>query len=461
MRIHAPLPSMRPTCVEGPSMAGPSRARQGLLGVAATALVLSACAAPRAPALDVPLSPANTATHVLLADFESQAALTGERVVVPHPDRPRVPGSHVEARVSSRDKPGDALTMQWKDAWYASLRVELARPADLRPYLAGGALEFDLDAIDMAHSGLTFVTSCGPGCSRKLEWVAPSRAIAGKGWQHMVVPMRCFEHAGDAFDTVSQVFQLDSSGTGEAAIANVRFVEHAAGGLACPDYRTESVTPHPLEQVWSMDGWIPRHEDKLAIIRSAAAAHRPIDLVFIGDSITEHWEKDGRAVWARDYAKYNALDLGFGGDQTENVLWRLQHGEIDGFRPKVAVVMIGTNNTGNRQEDPRTTAAGIRRILDEIRSRQPDTRILLLAVFPRDERPSSPLRRLNDRVNAIISGYADGRHIFFLDIGAALTNADGTLSPDVMPDLLHPDEKGYDIWARQMEPTLLQLLARP
>jgi lysophospholipase L1-like esterase len=464
MPMHAWLPSIPPPCVDGPSLALLSRTRRGLLAAVSTALVLSACAAPGAsvgPVLDVPLSPANAATHVLLADFESQAALTGERVVIPTPAQPKVPGSHVQAWVSSKDKPGDALTIQWKDAWYASLRLELAQPADLRPFLSEGALELDLDATDMAHAGLTFATSCGPDCSRKLSWVVASRAIAGKGWQHLVVPMRCFAHAGDAFDAVSQVFQLDSSGTGEAAIANVRFVAHAAGGLACPDYRTESVTPRPLEQVWSMDGWIPRHEAKLASISEAAAAKRPIDLVFIGDSITEHWERDGKAVWARHYAKYNALDLGFGGDHTENVLWRLQHGEIDGFRPKVAVVMIGTNNTGDRQEDPRTTAAGIRRILDEIRARQPETRILLLAVFPRDQQPTSALRRLNDRVNAIISGDADGRHIFFLDIGAALTNADGTLSRDVMPDLLHPDDKGYDIWATQMEPTLLQLLARP
>jgi lysophospholipase L1-like esterase len=302
---------------------------------------------------------------------------------------------------------------------------------------------------------------CGPDCERKLPWVVPSRALAGKGWRHLSIPMHCFVHEGDDFGAVTQAFRLDSSGTGEAAIANLRFVRHAAGGIACPDYRTESVTPHPLEQVWSMDWWIPRHEDKLAKVRELAAARQPVDLVFIGDSITHNWEKDGKAVWARHYAQYNALDLGFGGDHTENVLWRLEHGEIDGIRPKVAVVMIGTNNTGDRLEDPRSTAAGIRRILDEIRHRQPDTRILLLAVFPRDEQPTSALRRLNDRVNAIISGYADGEHVFFLDMARYLTNADGTLSRDVMPDLLHPNEKGYEIWARQMEPTLLQLLARP
>jgi beta-glucosidase len=120
--------------------------------------------------------------------------------------------------------------------------------------------------------------------------------------------------------------------------------------------------------------------------------------------------------------------------------------------------MIGTNNTGDRQEDPKTTAAGIRRLVAEIRARQPQARILMLAIFPRDEKPDSPLRRLNDRVNAIIAGDADDSHVFFLDIGRALTNADGTLSKDVMPDLLHPSGKGYALWAENLEPTLQKLM---
>ena len=158
-----------------PTMAPLFRGRRGLRAAVSAALVLSACAAPHppegssAPALDVPLSPANGATHVLLADFENQAALTGERVVLERPARPNVPGGHAQVRVSSKDQPGDALTMQWQDAWYASLRVELAKPADLRPYLAEGALEFDLAAIDMAHASLTFATTCGPDCTRKLQ----------------------------------------------------------------------------------------------------------------------------------------------------------------------------------------------------------------------------------------------------------------------------------------------------
>ena len=415
--------------------------------------------------MGVPDARQGTTWNVTLSDFEAHVALTNGVAVVPRNATPRVPASHVEAHVSGKRLQRDALTMKWNDAWYASLRFEASRPVDLRPYLAEGTLEFDLDVLDMAKGGLTFVVGCGPDCGRKLPWVVPSRALAGKGWQHLAIPLRCFVRSGDDFSAVTQAFALDSSGTGEAAIANLRFVRHAAGTTACPDYRSESVVAKPLEQVWAMDWWIPRHQQKLAEIAALRAAHVEPELVFVGDSITHNWEKDGQGVWAANYAKYHALDLGFGGDHTENVLWRLQHGELDGYRAKVVVLMIGTNNTGDRAEDPRTTAAGVRRLLDEIRQRQPAAKVLLLAVFPRDEKPDSPLRRINDRLNQILATFADERDVFFLDIDDALMNKDGTLSRDLMPDLLHPNAQGYSIWADQMNPTLARLLesspARP
>ncbi len=396
--------------------------------------------------------------NVVLADFDSNLLLAGDSVVLPRVDKPHGENNHVEAHVSGMKTKHDALTMKWSDAWYASLRFDAAQPVDLRPFLADGAVEFDLDAVDMAKAGLTFVVGCGADCGRKLPYVVPSRALTGKGWQHLAIPMRCFAQDGDDFSRVTRAFTLDSSGTGEAAIANLRFVRRANGNVPCPDYRTQSVSPTPLEQVWSMDWWIPRHEQKLAEIAALRAAGVQPDVVFIGDSITHNWEKDGQAVWAANYAKYHALDLGFGGDHTENVLWRLQHGELDGYRTRVVVMMIGTNNTGDRMEDPATTAAGVRRLVDELRQRQPGAKILLLAVFPRDEKPDSPLRRINDRLNQALATFADDRDVFFLDIGATLTNPDGTLSRDVMPDLLHPNDKGYAIWAGQMNPTLQRLL---
>jgi beta-glucosidase len=351
-----------------------------------------------------------------------------------------------------------ALTLQWNDAWFATLRFEGGAGLDLRPYTAGGTLEFDINALDLERGGIYFAISCGAECHRKLPFVLPGKALQGKGWQHLSFSMACFARADDDFSKVPMPFSLEANGSGQVALANIRFVKGGMPNTGCPDYRTVPVTPEPLSHSWSLAFWIPRHEKKLEENRLLLAAGSKPRLVFIGDSITEGWEKAGQPVWQRYYAKHEAVALGFGGDHTENVLWRLRHGEVDGLSPKVAVLMIGTNNTGDRNDDPQATAAGVKAIVDELRSRLPHTRILLLAIFPREEQPTGFLRRLNERVNAIISGYADGRHVFFANINAAFLNADGTLSREVMPDLLHPQEKGYEIWARSMDPMLKKLL---
>jgi lysophospholipase L1-like esterase len=355
------------------------------------------------------------------------------------------------------DKQG-ALTLQWQDTWSTALRFEGGAPLDLRPYAAGGTLEFDFNALDLAQGGVYFAMRCGPECYRKVNYVMPGRALQGKGWQHLSFPMACFVRAGDDFSKVAMPFSLEGNGSGQVALANIRFVRSGTPNASCPDYRTESVTPDTLNHAWSLGWWLPRHEQKLEENRKLRAAGRKPKLVFIGDSITEGWEKAGQPVWQRHYAKYDAVALGFSGDHTENVLWRLQHGEVDGLAPKVAVLMIGTNNTGDRNDDPKATAAGVKAIIDELRRRLPQTKVLLLAVFPREEQPTAFLRRLNEEVNSIIAGYADGRHVFFANINASLLNADGTLSRDIMPDMLHPEEKGYEIWARSMEPVLQKLL---
>jgi beta-glucosidase len=433
----------------------------GVLAAAALT-ALTACTAtpvqPEALALfDGGLHPS---LQVSVAGWQDEIGMRGAAVTVPKPANPDMPGSRVSASRSSKVGSDDALTLKWNDAWFASLRLVADKPMDLRSWLPDGTLEFDINAKDMAKGGLTFAMGCGKDCGRKLPYVLPSRALQGKGWQHLSFALQCFARDGNDFSAVTQPFVVDSSGSGELALANVRIVRGGKPNAACPDYRTESVTPVPLTQVWALEWWMPRHEQKLREARELKQAARAPQLVFVGDSITQGWENAGKAVWQRHYAKYNALDLGFGGDHTENVLWRLQHGEVDGLAPKVAVLMIGTNNTGDRQEDPVTTAAGIKRLVEELRTRLPNTKVLLLAVFPRDEKPSSTLRQLNNRVNALIAGHADGRSVFFLDINHALMNPDGTLSKDVLPDLLHLSEKGYGLWAQAMNPTLQKLLSQ-
>jgi beta-glucosidase len=152
------------------------------------------------------------------------------------------------------------------------------------------------------------------------------------------------------------------------------------------------------------------------------------------------------------------VNLGFNDDRTEHVLWRLEHGEIEGIAPKLAVVMIGTNNTGARHDLAEETTAGIQAILTTLRKGLPGTKILLLGVFPRSPSADDPLRRLNDAINDRLRAYADNRHIFFLDLSRQFLDDRGRLSQDLMPDYLHPSERGYQVWADGMEDEIRKLL---
>jgi len=214
------------------------------------------------------------------------------------------------------------------------------------------------------------------------------------------------------------------------------------------DARSRSpVTPVPLNEAW----WQQRHESMNARVKKGN-----VDLIFIGDSITHGWEGGGRQVWKNYYAPRNAVNLGINADQTGHVLWRLDHGNIDGISPKLAVIMIGTNNSDCNT--PEQIAAGIKAIVDKLQRKLPETKILLLAIFPRGADNNDHLRQVNTQTNQIIAKLADGKKVFYLDIGPKFLQADGTLGRDVMPDLLHPNTKGYEIWAQAVEPMVAKLM---
>jgi lysophospholipase L1-like esterase len=403
-----------------------------------------------AQSLDLDIGRPAKGWQIAVTDFEGEAKLVGDRVTVPKPANPRVPDSHVAA---SRSDDG-ALTLQFSNSWIAQARWQDGPPLDLRPYLAEGTVEFDLNVFDLAHGGMKFKLGCGKDCERKIPFLFAGRELIGKGRQHLSFALKCFWREADDFSAVNVPFALEGTGSGELQITHLRINKKGKATTACPDYRTQSITPERLQESWAVDWWLPRHEAKLAEIRAHREAGRHIDLVFLGDSITQGWENEGKAAWAENFAQYNAVALGFGGDRTENLLWRLQHGELDGMAPKAVVVMIGTNNTGERLEDPALTVAGIQKNLDEIRKRQPQAKVLLLALFPRGEKPDDVTRRHNDRINALLPALADGRQVVFLDIGRALANPDGTLSKDILPDWLHLSPQGYEIWARSLQATL-------
>lgn len=211
----------------------------------------------------------------------------------------------------------------------------------------------------------------------------------------------------------------------------------------------KAAMPTPQTQSW----WSTRHARAVARLQQG-----PVDLLFIGDSITQGWEEDGRRVWDTFYGRRRAVNLGFNSDQTDNVLWRLEHGELDGSAPKLAIVMIGTNNATIREDPPETTTAGIRAILTTLRTRLPGTKILLLAIFPRGASPDDPLRRMNEAVNARLPTLADQRQVVFLNINRRFLDGDGRLSAEIMPDFLHPSALGYRLWAEGMEEFVKKLM---
>jgi lysophospholipase L1-like esterase len=181
-----------------------------------------------------------------------------------------------------------------------------------------------------------------------------------------------------------------------------------------------------------------------------------VDLLFLGDSITQGWNDN--EVWKRHYGPRKAANFGVGGDRTQHVLWRIQNGELDGIEPRVVVLMIGTNNASSATADE--IVQGVTAIVEELRHRVPKAKILLLGVFPRGQRPDATREKLR-AVNARIAGLDDSSHVKVLDIGKAFLNEDGTISREIMPDYLHLTRKGYRIWADAMEPTLWSMLDEP
>jgi lysophospholipase L1-like esterase len=228
--------------------------------------------------------------------------------------------------------------------------------------------------------------------------------------------------------------------------------ERTPSGAATADRQQSATTPTSREnEPW----WRERHEDALE-----RAKEGKIDLLFIGDSITQGWETEGEGVWQERYAPRHAVNLGFSGDRTQHVLWRLQNGEIDvpeGCVPRLAIVMIGTNNSNGDDYTAEQIAAGITKIVKTLRDKLPKTKVLLLAIFPRGEQ-MNPQRDKNAIASDKASKVADGKMVHYLDIGRKFMNEDKAISREIMPDALHLSARGYQIWSEAMEEKVKELM---
>ena len=202
---------------------------------------------------------------------------------------------------------------------------------------------------------------------------------------------------------------------------------------------------------------VPRFIDQTlwmnALVRNETAF--PIDLMFVGDSITEGWEGAGREVWKNYFGNRRAWNFGISGDTTKHVLWRLENTPLEKIAPKMVVVLIGTNNG----DTPLETAGGIETIVRLLEEKFPAAKILLLDVFPRGETPDDPARIRIEAINANLANRFDAdERVVRMNLADQFLAADGTLSADLMPDFLHPNAEGYRRWAEAMEPEIEKFL---
>lgn len=227
----------------------------------------------------------------------------------------------------------------------------------------------------------------------------------------------------------------------------------AIGAFTTQAAELESTTPVAAKtngEAW-WNGNCKRIDEDLAKLEGN------VDVAFVGDSITARWR--GNENWTKHWGSYRAINMGIGGDQTQHVLWRLKEGDLDGYKAKLFVVMIGTNNMWGKQASPEHAAAGVKAILDMIQSKHPESKILLMSILPTGDKPN-PGRDKRKEVNGLISKFA-GKQIEYVDIWDKYLQADGTISKEIMHDFLHLAPAGYDIWADAIKDKVKTIVGEP
>lgn len=230
-----------------------------------------------------------------------------------------------------------------------------------------------------------------------------------------------------------------------AVIASTFSVAARAG-----EKKNPATTPSP--RMIPDPNWIKRHQGFVAIAKEGN-----VDVLFLGDSITDAWRnpKGGKELFMKHFEPLKAANFGIGGDRTEHVLWRIQNGELDGIQPKVVMLMIGTNNTfANSAQE---IAEGVTAIVKTIHKKSPDTKVLLLAVFPRASLKTGERVKKIDEINAIIKKLDNGKSVKYLDIGERFL-VNGQMSKEIMYDYLHLTPRGYEIWTEAVAPVIREMM---
>lgn len=348
-------------------------------------------------------------------------------------------------------------------------------PASLRVSVAGGKSGEAFQVVQ-GGAGATFRVAGWIKSQGKVKAQAKVQAFAEGYRQNQFIQLKYVEGDADwtAFETEVRLppwtaffnVGLLVEGEGAAWLDEVR----EAGSPVDPGNPDDVLTSGPAPKgnpdtpgwgFWQGNppGWLGMHRDILARTARGREAH-DVGLIFLGDSITRGWSAEGKEIWDRLYAPQGAINAGIGGDSTRQVLWRLQHGEVEGLQPKAVVLKIGTNNLyeDNNAGNDEQIAAGIRSIVEDLRRRLPQTKVLLLGILPRQNVYFSG-RILH--INALLAKFDNGQMVRFLDLGTKFqaTAGKGDLYPDLyQQDRLHLVKKGYETWAAAMEPLLDTML---
>jgi lysophospholipase L1-like esterase len=254
-------------------------------------------------------------------------------------------------------------------------------------------------------------------------------------------------------------------------IRRILFIITAAAVFAPFPAPAQTTSSDRLSDVSRADRPAPRTDANSMTAHTqllAKAKQGRIDVYFVGDSIVRRWGAldypELLANWKQNFYGWNAADFGWGADRTENMLWRLENGELDGVNPKVIVVLAGTNNVGAQPRDEATIAdiaRGIKAIVDVCRTKAPDAAIILTAIFPRND--NMAVATTIGRINQTLATFADGKRVRFLDINDRLADANGVMREGLFNerDKLHPTVKGYQTWADALKPIFRDLLGPP
>ena len=245
--------------------------------------------------------------------------------------------------------------------------------------------------------------------------------------------------------------QAGSPGDSQSETAAALPVESQAIAKMAARTADRGREPGLFGDYWWANRFLSRHRE-IEKVKGKA-----VDVVLVGDSIIHFWEWKHAKNWAKFTKGRTVLNLGYGGDRTQNVIWRIEHGELDGYRAKNVVLMIGTNNNSSKDSDPSNVAAAIEKIVSLIREKQPSAKLVLHPIFPRGASAQSErhaeTRARNDKTNAILKEFAASRQdVVWVDFNDRLVDSSGWVPRTIMADEVHPTDAGYDIWMEALLP---------